>query len=205
MNGTIRRLVQGAAALLAIGPGLAAAEEWQPPHRLLTPAGEYLLLGAGLVDFTAPELRNRANVGGAVEVRLGVGSRSFLGIEAAYVGSFRGGAAREHDLVTHGAEGIVRLQYPHGAHGALVEPFAFAGLGFGRLEVRDAPAGEEDSDDFGVVPFGAGVMLGSGRLLFDARLTYRKAFREDLSVSGSRRARASFDQWGLSAAVGFEF
>lgn len=204
MDGTASRLAFLAAVLVAMAPAIARAQGPQATGDPRTPLGAYVLLGAGVTDFTAPDVRSRVTPGGAVEVRVGIGSRSFLGLEAAYVGSIRGGAPREHDVVMHGGEGVVRLQAPHVERGTLVEPFAFVGLGYASLSVGGRPSGA-GRDDLGVVPLGAGLTVGSGRLLFDARVTYRSTFGEDVSLSGSRRARPSFDQWALSAAVGVEF
>jgi hypothetical protein len=200
------KLVYLAAAMVAAAPGLAGAQGWQPvgSENLLTPFGEYVLIGGGVTQFTDSDVKDAVDVGGAWDVRVGVGSRYFLGVEAAYVGSFRGGKNGANDLMTNGAEGILRVQYPYVRQGWLVEPFAFGGVGWNRLSVRDAPPGIEDSDDIGVVPFGAGVTLGRGKLLFDARFTYRTSFAEDLAVAASG-AKASFDNWAVNASIGAEF
>jgi hypothetical protein len=137
-------------------------------------------------------------------VRVGFGSRFFVGAEAAYVGSLRSAVGDGSDLMTNGAEGVLRLQYPYVTGRWLVEPFAFGGIGWSRLSVRDAPAGVEDSDDLGVVPFGGGLMLGYGRWLVDARFTYRSTFAEDVRV-GAGGATASLDQWAVGASLGYEF
>lgn len=204
MKGARSKIVYVAAALLAGAPGLAAAQGERGGENLLTPLGEYVLIGGGVTDFTDSAVKNRFDLGGAWDVRVGVGSRYYLGAEAAYVGSFRGGTNGANDVITNGAEGVIRAQYPYVRQGWLIEPFAFGGIGWSRLSVRDAPAGVEDKDDIGVVPFGAGVTLGRGKLLFDARFTYRTSFAEDLAVAANG-AKASFDQWAVNASIGAEF
>lgn len=106
--------------------------------------------------------------------------------------------------MTNGAEAVLRLQYPYLRQGWLIEPFAFGGIGWSRLSVRDAPAGVEDSDDFGVVPFGGGVTFGRGRMLLDARFTYRTSFSEDVLSAGGG-SPVGLDQWAVNAAIGWEF
>jgi hypothetical protein len=195
-----------AGALAAGVPASARAEGWRPDgsRDLLTPLGEYLLLGGGVTDFTEDSAKDRFEVGGTWDVRLGVGSRFFVGGEVAYVGSLRAGTGSGPDLLTNGGEAVLRLQYPYTTGSWLIEPFAFGGVGWSRLSLQDAPPGVKDSDDVGVVPFGAGVTLGYGRLLVDARFTYRTSFDEDLAL-GTDTGPSSLDQWGVGASIGYEF
>jgi hypothetical protein len=206
MQGAWSKFVFAAALAVAAAPGLAGAQGWRPAESsgLLTRYGEYVLIGGGVTDFTDDSVKDAFDMGGAWDVRVGIGSRYFIGAEAAYVGSFVGGADGGNDVITNGAEGVLRLQYPYVRQGWLVEPFAFGGIGWNRLSLRDAPAGVEDSDDYGVVPFGAGVTLGRGHLLVDARFTYRTSFSEDLAA-GPGGETANFDRWAVNASVGWEF
>ena len=71
---------------------------------------------------------------------------------------------------------MLRLQYPYVTGSWLVEPFAFGGIGWSRLSLRDAPPALEDTDDVGVVPFGGGL---------------RSATSASSSTRGSPTARAS--------------
>jgi hypothetical protein len=96
------------------------------------------------------------------------------------------------------------VQYPYVTGSWLVEPFAFGGIGWNHVSVEDAAPGLDDSDDVGVVPFGAGVTLGKGRLLLDARFTYRTSFDEDLALAVGE-GPANLEQWGVTASIGYEF
>lgn len=195
-----------AASLAAAVPGIANAEGSRPDgsRDLLTPFGEYVLLGGGVTDFTKDSAKDRFDAGGAWDVRLGIGSRYYVGAEVAYVGSLRSGIGSGPDLLTNGAEGVLRLQYPYATGKWLIEPFAFGGIGWNRLSLRDAAPGVKDSDDVGVVPFGAGLTVGYGRILFDARFTYRTSFDEDLPLAVNARP-ANLEQWAVGASVGYEF
>jgi hypothetical protein len=204
MHAASWRLAFVAGMLLAVVPRTGSAQDAESP-RLMTPLGEYILLGGGVTEFTDDAVKDAFDTGGTWDVRLGVGSRYYLGGEIAYVGSIRSGVGLVPDLMTNGAEGILRLQYPYATGNMLVEPFAFGGIGWSRVSFEDPIApGLDDSDDIGVVPFGGGVTLGFGRFLVDARFTYRTSFSEDLGVSATGSA-ATFDQWAVNGAIGYEF
>lgn len=200
-------VVIAAGLLAAAAPGAASAQGWQQPggsRGLLTPHGEYALLGGGVTDFTQSATRDRFDVGGTWDLRVGFGSRYFVGGEVAYVGSDRSGNGSGADLVQNGAEGVVRVQYPYLAGRWLLEPFVFGGLGWSHLSVRDAAPGMGKSDDIGVVPFGGGLTVGYGHVLLDARFTYRAAFDEDIAFSATDGV-AGLDQWAVGASIGYEF
>jgi hypothetical protein len=203
---TWRLGVMVAGAVLALVPGIGKAEEGSVDESrdFLGRIGEYALVGGGVTDFTKDAVKNRFGVGGGWDARLGLGTRSFVGAEVGYVGSFRTGAGADPDLATNGAEAVLRLQVPYVTGGWLVEPFAFGGIGWTRASLQDAPAGLKTSDDVGVVPFGGGITVGYRRLLLDARFTYRSTFDEDLALAAGQ-APMNLSQWGVSASVGYEF
>jgi hypothetical protein len=194
-----------AGALLAV-PGIGNAQGFgaDGSRSMLTPLGAYVLFGGGVTDFTDKAVKDRFEVGGTWDLRLGLGNRSYVGGEVAYVGSALNAAGSGSDLVANGAEGVLRLQYPYVTGSWLVEPFAFGGIGWSHLSVRDAAPGLADSDDVGVVPFGGGLTVGYERLLFDARFTYRASFDEDLAL-GVTEAPADLQQWAVSASIGYQF
>ena len=207
-----------AGALLAVAPRIASAEDsdaagsgggqgWNAatPTGLFTPLGEYFLLGGGVSDFADGSTKDRFGVGGSWDARIGIGSRSYVGGELAYVGSARAGDGTVPDLTANGVEGVLRLQYPYSTGTWRIEPFAFGGIGWSHLALdHAAAAGLASSDDVGVVPFGGGVTLGYGRFLLDARFTYRASFDEDLRL-GANEGAAKLSQWAAGASVGYEF
>jgi hypothetical protein len=202
--GTRFALIAGLA--LAAAPGLAGAQGWRASDSsgLLTPYGTYVLVGGGVTDFTGDGPKDRFELGGSWDLRLGIGSRFYVGGELGYVGALRRADGSGSDLLSNGAEAILRLQYPYATGTWRVTPFAFGGVGWSRVSLRDAPPGLRDSDDVGVVPFGAGLTLGYGRFLVDARFTYRTGFDEDLPLAAGERP-ANLEQWGVGASIGYEF
>jgi hypothetical protein len=192
-----------AAALPATGSA-RAPEGSDTDGDLLTKLGEYFLVGGGVAGFTERSLDDQFDVGGTWDARLGVGSRFYVGGEVAYVGSAMDADGPGSDLLANGVEGVLRLQYPYLAGRWLVEPFAFGGVGYSRLSLRDEPPGVEKSDGVGVVPFGGGVTLGYEGVLLDVRFTYRTHFSEDLALRAGERA-ANLESWAAGASVGYEF
>lgn len=193
-----------AATVLAAAPTPGSAAGGDEPRGLLTGLGEYFLVGGGVTDFSDGGLRDRLDTGGSWDARAGIGSRFYVGGEVAYVGSLRSFKGSDTDLTTHGAEAIVRLQYPYTTSGWLLEPFAFGGIGWSHLSLRKAPAGVKDSEDIGVVPFGAGVTVGYRRLLLDARFTYRSTFNDEVALAPGGTS-SDLSNWTVGASIGVEF
>ncbi len=190
-----------AAALLACVPTMAFAAPWRMAESkgLMTSAGEYFLVGAGATKFTDTGVKDLYDTSPAWEGRLGFGSRSFLGLEVAYVGAKHGASIGNNDVMMNGAEGTLRLQYPVVSGEWLVEPFAHGGVGWSHVSIDNLPAGVKDSDEIGVIPFGGGVTLGYNHFLIDARFTYRATFSDDL-VPGRK-----LQNWAVLGSVGYEF
>jgi hypothetical protein len=198
--------VLAAGLLLAAAPGIGSAQGWRsaPARDRLTPYGEYVALGGGVTDFADGATRDRFGVGGTWDLRIGFGSRFYVGAEAAYVGAAAGAEGAGSDLLLNGVEGVVRVQYPYVTGRWLVEPFAFGGLGWTHLTLDKAAPGLKDTDDAGVVPFGAGITLGYDRFVLDARFTYRTTFDEDLALAVNQPA-AKLERWAVGASLGYEF
>jgi hypothetical protein len=187
------------AVLLASIPATASAAAWRVAESegLMSPYGEYFLLGAGATDFTDSALKDFYDMGLTWDARLGFGSRSFLGLEVAYVGAMRSAAVGDNDITQHGAEANLRLQYPYVMGPWLIEPFALGGIGWSRLSIDNVPGGAEDTDNLGVIPLGAGITVGYGRFLIDGRFTYRATFSEDIGED--------LQNWAVVGSLGYEF
>jgi hypothetical protein len=177
------------AVLLGFAPAAA---------RAAAPAGAYVLLGAGATQFTDSSLRDAYDTGFTWNARAGLGLRSFIGVEGAYVGARRNASVGSQDITQNGVEGVVRLQYPYAMQNVLVEPFVLGGIGWSHFKVDNVPAGAKSTDDIGTVPVGAGVTLGFGRFLVDARFDYRFTFNEDIG-------NGNLKNWDVVGSIGYEF
>lgn len=191
-------------AVMADPETAAVRQEAARSDDLLTPLGEYFLAGGGVTNYTDSAVRSRVDVGGTWDVRLGLGSRFYVGGEVAYVGSARQSGSLGSNLLTNGVEGVVRVQYPFLAGAWLVEPFAFGGAGWTHFRLDSAAANVKGNDDVFVVPFGGGIDVAYDHFLFDARFTYRQTFDEALLETASAGA-PNLASWAVTASVGYEF
>jgi hypothetical protein len=180
---------------------------------LLTPTGVYAFLGGGATNFTQPEAVGATNVGGYWDARVGIGSRSIIGAEVAYVGSSRSiqalGLSDDAFLLGNGVEGVARLNVPITVDTFLFEPYTFGGVGWQRYNLITDGANTSSlssTDDILAIPLGIGMSLGVSGLTFDARATYRHALGSDLfGTQTSSFDDASMNSWGAGGSVGFEF
>jgi hypothetical protein len=170
--------------------------------------GGAVLLGGGYEDFTYSDIRSMTGGAGAWDARLVGGTRQFVGLEAAYVGSARSiqtlGLASDSNLVSNGAEGALRLNAPIARGASLIEPFGFIGLGWQRYHVTNTPEATSDvsrNDDVMTMPLGGGVEYGYRQLLVDARFTWRATYLNDLL----RTTGGKLNTWGVGGNVGVAF
>jgi hypothetical protein len=168
--------------------------------------GASVLLGGGVMNFSGDAARALSDVGGSWDLRLGWGSRSILGIEAAYIGTANSLNATGLDnnavLLGSGAEGLIRLNAPLVYRDALFEPFGFAGLGWTRFDVVNEDfnvSAISDKDHVMTLPIGGGIAAVYRSLMVDARFTYRFTYEEDLI------GNTDLGNWIVSANIGSEF
>jgi hypothetical protein len=204
MQGASWKFALVAALAVASVPGIAAADDYAG-SRPYTPVGAYFLAGGGVTNFAEQSLRDSFKVGGTWDLRVGIGSRFFLGGELGYVGSARGADAGGFNLLSNGGEALVRVQYPYTTGGWLIEPFAFGGIGLTGLKLLDAPAGMKDSDTIGTVPFGAGLTAGYRGLLLDARFAYRPTFSDKDLPLARNGSQDGLQNWAVTASIGYGF
>lgn len=179
--------------------------------------GASVLVGGGVTNFTQSNLTDSTSVGGYWDVRGSLGTRSILGLEAAYHGNSRDiqaiGLREETFLVGNGLEGAIRVNAPltfeQNNLDVLVEPFAFGGVGWTRYNLFNEGTNTSsvlDQDDVFVVPLGVGIAGSVEGVMLDARFTYRPAFGSDLVGSATGAFETdSLSDWSLGANLGFEF
>jgi hypothetical protein len=191
-------------ARTAVGPGAAH----ENAHTWVGRLGTGLLVGGGYEDFTNNTLRNMTGAAGTWNARVLAGTRQYIGVEAAYVGSARGvealGVQSNAVLMSNGLEGALRLNVPVVMRRAqLLEPFAFAGVGWSHYQVTNTNVNTSDiasDDDVMSVPVGGGLEYAIGRFMADARFTYRSTYYNDLMRTGG-----NLNNWGVSTQIGFSF
>jgi hypothetical protein len=211
------RLTKVVGAVLMLSPLPALAQTYATPGyyqpapevRRTGPASGYgstVTLGGGVMNFTGGAARGATQSGGAWDLRLGWGTRSILGFEAAYIGSANklsvSGLDPSAVLLGTGAEGNLRLNAPFPVRDTLIEPFGLAGLGWTRFDIINDDfnmSNVREKDHVMTVPVGAGVAMAVRGFMVDARYTYRFVYREDLI------GNTNLDNWIVSANIGSEF
>ena len=169
-------------------------------------SGSTVTLGGGVMAFSGAGARSVAEGGGSWNLRLGWGTRTMFGFEAAYIGSMNQLNAAGLDpnamLLGTGAEGALRLNIPVAYRDSLIEPFGFGGLGWTRFDVVNSDFNAStvaEKDHVMTVPVGAGLAAAVRGFLVDARFTYRFVTREHLI------GNTDLDNWIVSANLGSEF
>ncbi len=164
-------------------------------------------LGGGVEGFTGDTLRSTTDPGGGWNVRLGVGLRSPLALEAAYIGSAQNidafGLSGNALLVGNGAQADARLNL---TGGAAVQPFVFGGAAWKRYQIMNASSNTSDlvdRDDVIEFPLGAGIDGRYRGLMLDLRGEYRIATNADLVSRTNPDAR--MDRFGVNASIGASF
>ena len=165
--------------------------------------------GGGVRGFSDQTTRNATDTGAAWEARVGVGMNNWVGVEAAYIGSWHGlngqfdSGGSNVDIYGNGVEGNLRVnltqEFP-------VQPYVLAGVGWTHYTVNEdgVPAGGTLNDEDNVLetPVGAGVATKIGPALLDVRGTFRPAFDAELfddALGGS----PDLHNWSAIARLGF--
>ena len=174
----------------------------------MSKAGAAVMLGGGYEDFTQAPPRAATSGGGSWDARLAAGPRQYVGLEAAYVGGARTvnglGFAPNTTLSNNGFEGNLRVNIPLVAGAALIEPFAFVGVGWQAhysLSKTVVTADVTQSDNVMTVPFGAGLMLAYGMFMVDARVSWRETYYNDMFVATGSKLTT----WGAGGNIGVEY
>jgi hypothetical protein len=187
------------------GQEIGYAAPVRPWH---TRVGMGLLVGGGFEDFSNGAIRSMTGDGGYWNARVVVGTRQFVGLEAAYVGDARSisglGLAGNSTLTSNGVEGVARVNIPIVQGPSLIEPFGFVGIGWAHYHVSDNNAATSDvatSDDVMTVPYGGGLELAYRGFMADARFTYRQTYDNNLLDPNG----GNLNNWGVGGQIGFEY
>ncbi len=172
-------------------------------------AGIGFLLGGGVTNFTASAVRDATELGGAWDARLIFGTRTFLGLEAAYVGSVNDinafGLSGNTKLIGTGVQGLARLNLtttawqPYLLGGAGWKHYALAGERFNVSNIRN-------DDNVVEIPMGLGLAFHNRGFMFDVRGLYNYALNSNLFTNQNPGVDGPGDlhNWGARASLGFE-
>jgi opacity protein-like surface antigen len=194
---------------IAAAPGAALAQDydWEDDDR----AGDYgitLTAGGGVAGFTDPDMRDVASEGGMWEARVAVGTRRYLSLEAAYIGSAQAidalGLDTDAMLVGTGFEGALRANFLTGD----IQPYVLAGMGWTRYSITNADVNTSDladADTLLTIPVGAGLSYRIDQVVLDARAVYRTASQEDLLPEANGSDDEKMHSWNALLQAGYEF
>ncbi len=183
-------------------------EEKQEKRKVVGP-GFSLTAGGGVMAMSDSRARAFLSTGGAYTARLGIGTRSLVGLEAAYVGSAQNITAFGLDssaaLVSNGLEGDLRINVGTQAF----QPYVLAGVGWKRYDLVNEnfnTSSVRSQDDVIEIPFGAGLSWrSSGGFILDGRFNYRFTTNEDLIPGIGTGLGNGLDNWDATLKAGVEF
>ncbi len=168
--------------------------------------GVAVSLGGGVEGFIQDSQRSATNDGGVWNLRVAVGTRSPLAIEAAYIGSAQSinslGLESDALLVGNGAQAAARINL----NDKLVQPFLYGGLAWKRYSLASTATATSDlidDDDVLEVPLGIGIASKYDGLLIDLRGEYRFSTQNDMFDVTAPDER--MDRYGVNASVGYAF
>jgi hypothetical protein len=178
--------------------------KYEPPSKL----GFGMVIGGGVTDFMTDRASDAVQTGPEWAARINIGTRSFFGAEAAYVGSTNqvaGFTGTQGQLMSHGVQGLARVNFTRAA----VQPYLGAGLGYRHYRLVNATAGVgatsniRQSADVAEVPAATGIAFRGGGLILDARFNVGIP----LSTPAFQNMPSSVyaTTWGVNGNVGFEF
>jgi hypothetical protein len=173
--------------------------------------GWAFMVGGQYQDFTNDVMRNQTQGGGGWSARFIGGTRSFVGFEAAYVGTTQRinplGISTNQNLTSNGVEGALRINIPVMLYDNLLEPYGFVGLGWSYYNITNFNAVVTSDfnahDNVMTVPVGGGFAYGYKGFLIDARASYTPTYYNNLVVGTS--SSGTLNHWGVGGQVGFNF
>jgi hypothetical protein len=185
-------------------------ERYQPWYERM---GFGLTLGGGVSDFVGTEARAVTNTGGGWTVRGTWGTRSWIALEGAYVGSAQAidaiGLDNDAVLVGNGLAADVRFNFlPR----SMIQPFVYGGAAWNHYDLSNTNINVSDvnnSDDVFQVPVGLGVAGYIYGFMADVRGEYDMAWGNDLipAIAGENNGAlvGSLDRWSVTGTIGMAF
>ena len=174
----------------------------------LLPFGVGFSVGGGYVGFIDEEFNDFVDPGGGWEARVLLGTDTWMGLEASYLGTSNEmealGLSDEAYLLGNGASAALRLNLLPPAF--YVRPYLSAGVGWMHYSVKNADedvAALRDSQDVFSVPLAGGVFYSQDWLFADLRVQFAPAFDGNLT-RGPFNDDTNMSTWRAVANIGFE-
>lgn len=170
------------------------------------------LVGGGVTSYWNKGTRAITNAGGSWDARIGIGTRSYLAGEVAYIGSAQNitalGLESNALLMANGAEGVLRVNLTK----AKIQPYLFGGVGYQRYQVVNTAVSNadiNDNDNVLEVPFGIGLSARPYKsFLLDVRGTGRATYFDNMFenfATGTGTSGTGLNSWTFNAHLGWEF
>jgi hypothetical protein len=171
--------------------------------------GLALSAGGGVSDFVGTTMRDTTGTGGDWNVRLTLGTRSFIAGEVSYIGSAQSisalGLENNADLIGNGAQAALRL---NGTVDYGVQPFAFGGAAWRHYSLHESGPNLSDvrnSADALEVPLGIGLAGYISGVMLEARGEYRFGWTDHDIVPTVTGESPKMDRWDVTGNIGYEF
>jgi hypothetical protein len=194
-------------------PPPTAADEGEKIEHWGSRFGFAFMAGGAYQDFTNDAMRSQTQAGGGWSARVIGGTRSFIGFEAAYVGTAQriqplGIQTNNSNLISNGGEGALRINIPIMLKDQLLEPYGFVGLGWSRYQISNynqiVSSDFTRSDDVMTVPVGTGFAYGYKAFIIDARASWVPTYYNNLLI-GAANNTGALNHWSAGGQVGFNF
>ena len=177
-----------------------------------SPFGFGLLVGGGYQDFTGGNAKALTSPGGGWDVRMVAGLRSYIGFEAAYVGTAANvqvlNVNNNSTLISNGLEGALRLNIPIIRGFSMFEPYGFAGVGWSSYRVTNNTPAFTDfstvSDNVMTVPLGGGLAYAYKAFMIDARGSWVPTYFNNILLT-SNGTTNNLNHWGVGGHLGVVF
>jgi outer membrane protein OmpA-like peptidoglycan-associated protein len=186
--------------------------EATPAYRYGSKIGFAFIVGGGFTDFTKSNARALTNGGGGWDARIIGGTRTFVGFEAAYVGTANNLPALGNatsTLISNGVEGALRLNVPIIVGFNMIEPYVFGGVGWANYRVTNNRPAFSDfatgSDNVMTVPAGGGVSYTYKAFTLDARASWTGTYFNNLILTPGATTNNRLDHWQAGGNIGVAF
>jgi len=220
------------------GPGPAVAQMEVPPVTPVEPVeavpaavpppppskpdwargfGWAVMAGGAYSNFTDSTTRDVTSGGAAWDARFVGGTNSYLGFEAAYVGTANSltalnNTANNPALVSNGLEGNARINIPIRKGPSLFEPYGYVGLGYSHFTISNFNSNSQTLSSFSTsndntmtVPVGGGFAYAYKAFIADVRGGWTGVYYDNMLTGNFGSNNNALAHWNAGGQVGFMF